>query len=234
MENSSNYNYIFFKKNKFIKITPKRNGHLFDFYKFKGNTDDKLRDFKDAGALKAKKDYLISNYNKYAELLIKNGYLNFIETDLKLKLYPYKLMHVISDENTKHLIWHRDVYKHMGKKVGPSWPLYKLAIYLQKTEKSNGITGFIPGNLNIDFNNKYFDTLYAFLISKFAFYANAKPGEAMLFSGGVMHHRPASPQKNSREAIIFSLTTSYQLFDKYLEDEYSFPNFLRKNKYFTN
>ena len=111
-------------------------------------------------------EYLINNYKSYFRLLIENGYLIYIKKKLNLNLFPYKIMHVISDEQTKHLIWHRDVYKHNGKKIGPPWPLYKLAIYLQKTDKSNGITGFIPGKLNINFNNRYVDTFYAFLISK--------------------------------------------------------------------
>ena len=226
-----NKNLDNFKENDYLKLSPGKNQNFFDLYSFKGGDNHKLRDNKDAGALKANKDYLINNYQKYSQLLIENGYLETVKKKLSIKLFPYKLMHVISDEKTKHLMWHRDVYTHNGKHIGPTWPLYKLAIYLQRTDKSNGITGFIPGKLNINFNNRYADTLYAFLISKFAFYASVNPGDALLFSGKVMHHRPASRSKNHRQAIIFSLTTSDKLFDEYVKEKNSFPNFLRKYKY---
>tara|TARA_Y100000589_G_scaffold311827_1_gene331539 strand:- start:187 stop:882 length:696 start_codon:yes stop_codon:yes gene_type:complete len=223
MKNKSEINS--FELNKYIKINPKKKQDFFSLYCFKGNNNEKLRDNKDAGALKANKEYLINNYKSYSKLLIDNGYLVSIEKKLNLKLFPYKIMHVISDEQTRHLIWHRDVYKHNGRDIGPPWPLYKLAIYLQKTDKSNGITGFIPGKFNININNRYADTLYAFLISKFAFHSSVEPGEALLFSGEVMHHRPSSKSKNHRQAIIFSLTTSSEVYNQYKDDITSFPYF---------
>ena len=219
----------YFKKNKYIKIDPKTKQDFFSLYCFKGTNAEKLRDSKDAGALKANQEYLINNYKSYFRLLIENGYLIYIKKKLNLNLFPYKIMHVISDEQTKHLIWHRDVYKHNGKKIGPPWPLYKLAIYLQKTDKSNGITGFIPGKLNINFNNRYVDTFYAFLISKLAFHSNVLPGEALLFSGEVMHHRPASKSKNHRQAIIYSLTTSPEVYNDYMKEKTSFTYFYSKS-----
>ena len=220
----------FFKKNQYIKIKPYKKQDFFDLYSFKGTVSEKLRDKKDAGALKASREYLKNNYETYSQLLIDNRYLKSIEEGLKLKLFPYKLMHVISDDQTNSLIWHRDVYKHNNKNIGPPWPLFKLAIYLQKTNKSNGITGFIPGKLNLDINNRYLDTLYAFLVSKFAYYACVEAGESILFSGKVMHQRPLSNSKNHRQAIIFSLTTSHETVKEYMKDINSFPYYLKKIK----
>ena len=213
-----------FQKNGYIQINPinKNNTSFSNKFSFNGDYADLIRDKKDAGSLKVDKPYLEKNFYKYIKLLTDHHYLNTAEKIIGTRLYPLKLMHVINDDKTKELIWHRDIYSHNGKRIGPPWPLFKLAIYLQDTNKENGITGFIPGFLNLNFGNKYFDTLYAYIVSPFSYHAKLFKGQSILFKGNVMHHRPKAKSNAHREAIIFSLTSSKETAKDYLKNNKSF------------
>ena len=86
----------------------------------------------------------------YADLLLRSGYIKIAEELVENKIYPYVVMHMLNDKNTKELIWHRDQYFHGKEFIGPKFKLYKLAIYLQDTNKDNGVTGFIQNSYLLD------------------------------------------------------------------------------------
>ena len=74
-------------------------------------------------------------------------------------------------KKTKELIWHRDQYFHGRDFIGPKFKLYKLAIYLQDTDKNNEVTAFIPKFISPRFKNRYLDTIFAYLSSFFTYSA---------------------------------------------------------------
>ena len=221
-----------FSKFGFAKISPtiKDKRELFEKLSLKNNKDLLIKDSKDAGALKVKKDILQKNYQFYANLLLKNDYIKIAEKLVQDKVYPYIVMHIINNENTKELIWHRDQYFHGNNFIGPKFKLYKLAIYFQNTNKNNGITGFIPRYISPRFRNRYFDTIFAYISSFFSVHPNLSIGEAIIFSGEVMHHRPKQKNNNYREALIFSCTNSPKNLPNLKDDENEFLNVFLKNK----
>ena len=221
-----------FSKFGFAKISPiiKDKRELFEKLSLKNNKDLLIKDSKDAGALKVKKDILQKNYQFYANLLLKNDYIKIAEKLVQDKVYPYIVMHIINNENTKELIWHRDQYFHGNNFIGPKFKLYKLAIYFQNTNKNNGITGFIPRYISPRFRNRYFDTIFAYISSFFAVHPNVSIGEAIIFSGEVMHHRPKQKNNNYREALIFSCTNSPKNLPNLKDDENEFLNVFLKSK----
>ena len=189
-----------------------------------------IKDKKDAGALKVKKEDLQKNNTLYADLLLRSGYIKIAEELVENKIYPYVVMHMLNDKNTKELIWHRDQYFHGKEFIGPKFKLYKLAIYLQDTNKNNGVTGFIPKFISPRFNNRYIDTIFAYLSSFLSIHPRLSIGEAVIFSGKVMHHRPRQKNANFREAIIFSCTNSPNNLPSLKNDENEFLNVFLKSK----
>ncbi len=139
-------------------------------------------------------------------------------------------MHVLNDKKTKELKWHRDQYFHGKVFVGPKFKLYKLAIYLQDTNKNNGVTGFIPKFISPRFRNRYLDTIFAYLSSFLSIHPRLSIGEAVIFSGKVMHHRPRQKNNKFREAIIFSCTNSPNNLPNLKDDENEFLNVFLKSK----
>ena len=166
----------------------------------------------------------------YADLLLRSGYIKVAEELIGDKIYPYVVMHMLNDKNTKELIWHRDQYFHGKEFIGPKFKLYKLAIYLQDTNKDNGVTGFIPKFISPRFNNRYIDTIFAYLSSFLSIHPRLSIGEAIIFSGKVMHHRPRQINNNSREAIIFSCTNNPNNLPKLKDDEKEFLNVFLRSK----
>ena len=221
-----------FSKLGFARITPKT-GIKKDFIKklsFKNKKDLLIKDRKDAGALKVKKESLQKNYKLYANLLLKYGYIKIAEELVEDKIYPYVVMHILNNKKTKELIWHRDQYFHGKNFIGPKFKLYKLAIYLQDTNRNNGVTGFIPKFISPRFRNRYLDTVFAYLSSFLSIHPRLSIGEAVIFSGKVMHHRPKQKNDNFREAIIFSCTNSPNNLPHLKNDENEFLNFFLKSK----
>ena len=221
-----------FSKFGFTKISPiiKDKRELFEKLSLKNNKDLLIKDSKDAGALKVKKDILQKNYQFYANLLLKNDYIKIAEKLVQDKVYPYVVMHIINNEKTKELIWHRDQYFHGNNFIGPKFKLYKLAIYFQNTNKRNGVTGFIPRYISPRFRNRYFDTIFAYISSFFSIHPKLSIGEAIIFSGEVMHHRPKQKNNNYREALIFSCTNSPKNLPNLKDDENEFLNVFLKSK----
>ena len=221
-----------FSKFGFAKISPeiKNNRVFFEKISVKKKKDLLIKDKKDAGALKVKKEDLQKNYTLYADLLLRSGYIKIAEELVENKIYPYVVMHMLNDKNTKELIWHRDQYFHGKEFIGPKFKLYKLAIYLQDTNKNNGVTGFIPKFISPRFNNRYIDTIFAYLSSFLSIHPRLSIGEAVIFSGKVMHHRPRQINNNSREAIIFSCTNNPNNLPKLKDDEKEFLNVFLKSK----
>ena len=223
-----------FKFNKFgfTKIKPDIgiNKDLVEKLSFKNKKDLLIKDRKDAGALKVKKEYLQKNYKLYANLLLKNGYVKIAEELVEDNIYPYVVMHILNDKKTKELIWHRDQYFHGRNFIGPKFKLYKLAIYLQDTNQNNGVTGFIPKFISPRFRNKYLDTIFAYLSSFLSIHPRLSIGEAVIFSGKVMHHRPRQKNDDFREAIIFSCTNSPNNLPSLKNDENEFLNVFLKSK----
>ena len=221
-----------FKKFGFAKFKPNI-GIKKDLVKklsFKNKKDLLIKDRKDAGALKVKKEYLQKNYKLYANLLLKNGYVKIAEKLVEDNIYPYVVMHILNDKKTKELIWHRDQYFHGRNFIGPKFKLYKLAIYLQDTNQNNGVTGFIPKFISPRFRNKYLDTIFAYLSSFLSIHPRLSIGEAVIFSGKVMHHRPRQKNDDFREAIIFSCTNSPNNLPSLKNDENEFLNVFLKSK----
>ena len=228
---------LFAKNSKFSKfgfamISPeiKKNRVFFEKISVKKKKDLLIKDKKDAGALKVKKEDLQKNYTLYADLLLRSGYIKIAEELVENKIYPYVVMHMLNDKNTKELIWHRDQYFHGKEFIGPKFKLYKLAIYLQDTNKDNGVTGFIPKFISPRFNNRYIDTIFAYLSCFLSIHPRLSIGEAIIFSGKVMHHRPRQINNNSREAIIFSCTNNPNNLPKLKDDEKEFLNVFLKSK----
>ena len=221
-----------FSRFGFTKISPVivNKKDFFEKLSFKKKKDLLMKDRKDAGALKVKKENLQKNYNLYADLLLKHGYLKIAEELVEDKIYPYVVMHMLNDKKTKELIWHRDQYFHGKNFVGPKFKLYKLAIYLQDTNKNNGVTGFIPNFISPRFNNRYLDTIAAYLLSFLSIHPRLSIGEAVIFSGKVMHHRPKQKNNNFREAIIFSCTNNPNNLPNLKNDKNEFLNIFLKCK----
>ena len=221
-----------FSRFGFSKISPEiKNKRVFiEKISLKKNKDLLIKDKKDAGALKVKKEDLQKNYTLYADLLLRSGYIKIAEELVENKIYPYVVMHMLNDKNTKELIWHRDQYFHGKDFIGPKFKLYKLAIYLQDTNKDNGVTGFIPRFLSPRFKNRYIDTIFAYLSSFLSIHPRLSMGEAIIFSGKVMHHRPRQKNNNLREAIIFSCTNNPNNLPDRKDDQKEFLNVFLKSK----
>ena len=221
-----------FSKFGFAKITPViKNKKVFcERLSFRANKDLLRKDRKDAGALKVKKEILKKNYQVYTDLLLKYDYIKIAEKLIGEKVYPYIVMHILNDKKTKELIWHRDQYFHGKDFIGPKFKLYKLAIYLQDTDKNNGVTGFIPKFISPRFKNRYLDTIFAYLSSFLSIHPRLSIGEAVIFSGKVMHHRPRQKNNRFREAIIFSCTNSPNNLPNLKDDENEFLNYFLKTK----
>ena len=221
-----------FSRFGFSKISPeiKNKRVFFEKISFKKNKNLLIKDKKDAGALKVKKEDLQNNFTLYADLLLRSGYIKIAEELVEDKIYPYVVMHMLNDKNTKELIWHRDQYFHGKDFIGPKFKLYKLAIYLQETNKDNGVTGFIPKFISPRFKNRYIDTIFAYLSSFLSIHPRLSIGEAVIFSGKVMHHRPRQINKNLREAIIFSCTNNPNNLPKLKDDEKELLNVFLKSK----
>jgi hypothetical protein len=221
-----------FSKFGFAKISPeiKNNRVFFEKISVKKKKDLLIKDKKDAGALKVKKEDLQKNYTLYADLLLRSGYIKIAEELVENKIYPYVVMHMLNDKNTKELIWHRDQYFHGKEFIGPKFKLYKLAIYLQDTNKDNGGTGFIPKFISPRFKNRYIDTIFAYLSSFLSIHPRLSIGEAVIFSGKVMHHRPRQKNNKFREAIIFSCTNNPNNLPKLKDDEKEFLNVFLRSK----
>ena len=221
-----------FSKFGFTRVSPeiKNKRVFFEKISFKKNKDLLIKDKKDAGALKVKKEDLQKNYNLYADLLLRSGYIKVAEELVEDKIYPYVVMHMMNDKNTNELIWHRDQYFHGKDFIGPKFKLYKLAIYLQDTNKDNGVTGFIPKFISPRFKNRYIDTVFAYLSSFLSIHPSLSIGEAVIFSGKVMHHRPRQKNNKSREAIIFSCTNNPNNLPNLKDDQNEFLNVFLKSK----
>ena len=223
-----------FKFNRFgfAKISPviENKKVFFEKLSFKGKRDLLKKDKKDAGALKVKKEVLQKNYQRYSDLLLRNDYIKIAEKLVGEEVYPYIVMHILNDKKTKELIWHRDQYFHGKDFIGPKFKLYKLAIYLQDTNKKNGVTGFIPNFISPRFRNRYLDTIFAYLSSFLSIHPRLSIGEAVIFSGKVMHHRPRQINDNFREAIIFSCTNSPDNLPNFKDDRDEFLNVFLKSK----
>ena len=224
--------YFKFSKFGFAKISPKieNKKDFFEKISLKKSNDLLKKDIKDAGALKLRKEFLKKNYELYANLLLKYDYIKIAEKLVGEKVYPYIIMHIINDMKTNELIWHRDQYFHGQNFVGPKFKLYKLAIYLQDTNKNNGVTGFIPKFISPRFRNRYLDTIFAYLSSFLSIHPKISIGEAIIFSGKTMHHRPKQKNNNFREAIIFSCTNSPDNLPNLKDDENEFLNVFLKSK----
>ena len=216
----------------FARISPEieNKEDIFEKLSFKKNKEFLIKDRKDAGALKVKKEILQKNYQLYANLLLKNNYIKIAEKLVGDQVYPYVVMHIINDEKTNELIWHRDQYFHGRNFIGPKFKLYKLAIYFQETNKNNGVTGFIPKFISPRFKNRYIDTIFGYLLSILSIHPRLSIGEAVIFSGKVMHHRPRQKNNNFREAIIFSCTNSPNNLPNFKDDENEFLNVFLKSK----
>ena len=221
-----------FSKFGFTRVSPeiKNKRVFFEKISFKKNKDLLIKDKKDAGALKVKKEDLQKNYNLYADLLLRSGYIKVAEELVEDKIYPYVVMHMMNDKNTNELIWHRDQYFHGKDFIGPKFKLYKLAIYLQDTNKDNGVTGFIPKFISPRFKNRYIDTVFAYLSSFLSIHPSLSIGEAVIFSGKVMHHRPRQRNNKLREAIIFSCTNNPNNLPNLKDDQNEFLNVFLKSK----
>jgi ectoine hydroxylase-related dioxygenase (phytanoyl-CoA dioxygenase family) len=189
-----------------------------DLIKFAGEDADLIRQGKDHGAQKVNKTYLQSHFPVYAEFLQSSQIVARCEEIVGHRLHPYNLMHLISDSQTKAMPWHRDSYIHRGMQIGPKPATVKLAIYITATDKSSGATGFLHGSFRQSINNRYLDYLMTLLRSHKAVYPTHKPGDAAIWDGEVMHHRPKNGSQY-REAVIFNLSRSSDFVQKHLEVE---------------
>ena len=190
-----------------------------DLIKYKGSTNELVRDHKDRGMLKASKNYLEKYIDNYAIFLASSEIISVCESIYETKLFPLKFMHTISDNKTGALWWHRDSYTHRGIQRGAKPAPIKLAIYLTNTNKlSGGATGFLPQKYQKTFDNFYVDWLYMILYSSKAFYPERSRGDAVLWDGTVPHRRKKSKGK-IREAVIFSLSRSLEFSKSYLNDD---------------
>ncbi len=190
----------------------------FEPMKFDGSHDDLIREAKDYGALKASGDYLQLHIDRYVNYLHNSNIITQCELITGCQLYPYKLMHLISDAETRPLPWHRDSYIHMGKQIGPNPPPIKLGIYLSGADKNSGATGFLRGSFQRKINNRYVDYIYTILTSFRAVHFQYEPGDAGLWDGAVMHHR-AKNNGQRREAVIFGLLSSWKDAQPWLSDD---------------
>ena len=76
----------------------------------------------------------------------------------------------------------------------------------------------------------YLDTIFAYLSSFLSIHPRLSIGEAVIFSGKVMHHRPRQKNDDFREAIIFSCTNSPNNLPSLKNDENEFLNVFLKSK----
>ena len=221
-----------FGKFGFAKISPviENKKAFYEKISFKRNKNSLRKDKKDAGALKLKKEILQKNYQIYSDLLLNYDYIKIAEKLVGDEVYPYVVMHIINDKKTKELIWHRDQYFHGKKFIGPKFKLYKLAIYLQDTNKNNGVTGFIPKFISPRIRNRYIDTIFAYISSFLSIHPRLSIGEAIIFSGTVMHHRPKQKNNKFREAIIFSCTNNPNNLPNLKDNENEFLNVFLRSK----
>jgi len=164
------------------------------------------RDPKDAGALKIDKESIYENAAFYAEILTKTGLFRAVLNDVGSVIFPRKISHLVSDGLTKTLIWHRDSYRHNSRQVGPFPSPLKLAVYLTDVDKNSGVTGLNTALRNYDFNNRYLDTIAAYVMHPFAKFHTLSAGSAMLFDGRLMHYRGAQSRGHPRQVIIFSIS----------------------------
>ena len=111
-----------------------------------------------------------------------------------------------------------------------SFKLYKIAIYLQDTNKKNGVTGFIPKFISPRIRNRYLDTFFAYFSSFLSIHPRLSMGEAIIFSGRIMHHRPKQKNNNYREVIIFSCTNNPNNLPDLKDDENEFLNVFLRSK----
>jgi ectoine hydroxylase-related dioxygenase (phytanoyl-CoA dioxygenase family) len=189
-----------------------------DLIRFNGTVADLVREGKDHGAQKARTAYLQAHFPAYARFLCSSEIVARCEDVVREKLYPFKLMHVISDSQTQAMPWHRDSYIHRGAQVGTNPASVKLAVYLTATDKQSGATGFLHGSFRRKINNRHLDYLMTLLLSHKAVYPSHQPGDAALWDGEVMHHRPKNGAQY-REAVIFNLSRSKEFTQKYLKME---------------
>ena len=198
-----------------------------DLIKYKGPTNELVRDHKDRGMLKASKNYIDKHIDNYAIFLASSEIITICEALYETQLFPYKFMHTLSDEKTGTLAWHRDCYTHRGMQIGTIPAPIKLGIYLTDSNKTSGGTGFLPKKYQKTFDNKYIDYLYMFLFSSKAFYPERSRGDAVLWDGTVPHRRKKSKGK-IREAVIFNLSRSLEFSKSYLNDDDSLlPRYIK-------
>ena len=214
------------KKEEFLqhKFTYLKSGVDFkvtnlDLIIYKGPIHDLIRDRKDRGMLKTPKTYINKFIDNYVDFLVSSEILSICEALYGTQLYPYNFMHLLSDEKTGALAWHRDCYTHRGMQIGTNPAPIKLGIYLTDTNKASGGTGFLPKKYQKTFDNKYIDYLYMFLFSSKALYPAHNKGDAMLWDGTVPHTRPKSVNGKTREAVIFGLSRSLEFSKSYLNDD---------------
>ena len=190
-----------------------------DHIRYKGPIHDLIIDRKDRGMFKTPKTYINKFIGNYVNFLVSSEIITICEALYETQLYPYKFVHLLSDEKTGTLAWHRDCYTHRGMQIGTIPAPIKLGIYLTDTNKGSGGTGFLPKKYQKTFDNKYIDYLYMFLFSSKAFYPPHNKGDAMLWDGTVPHSRPKSVNGKTREAVIFSLSRSLEFSKSYLNDD---------------
>jgi len=209
-----------FMQNKFVRL---KSGVDFrstdvDLIKYKGPTNELVKDHKDRGVLKASKNYKDKNIDNYAIFLASSKIISVCESIYETKLFPLKFMHMISDDTTGPLAWHRDSYTHKGIQIGVKPAPIKLGFYLSHTNKLSGGTGFLPSNYQRTFDNKYIDYFYMLLHSSKAIYPEFNIGDAGLWDGTVPHYRPKAKNSIHREAVIFSLSRSSEKAKSYFDD----------------
>jgi len=208
-----------FMQNKFVRLKSGVDFKLTDvgLIKYKGLTNELVRDHKDRGMLKTSKKYIDKHIDNYAIFLASSKIISVCESIYETKLFPLKFMHTISDDKTGALAWHRDSYKHRGIQIGVKPAPIKLGFYLTHTNKLSGGTGFLPSNYQRTFNNKYIDYFYMLLQSSKAIYPEFSIGDAGLWDGTVPHYRPKSKNSIHREAVIFSLSRSPEMAKSYFD-----------------
>lgn len=212
-----------FAKNKFCRFYSNKQviGPLIERGISISKEAELIRESKDGNALKLSKSSLSTNRKFYSDLLVKTGLLFTVMEEITEFLYPRKIAHLINDEKTSKLLWHRDSYHHLSKLVGPKPSPLKLAVYLTPVDKYSGVTGLSTNFLNQDFNNRYIDYGMASLLSRFAEFPSLAAGDALLFDGRLMHCRKRQTRGVYRNVVIFNLSRNYDDLPKiHAVDEY--------------
>jgi len=173
-----------------------------------------LRERKDAGALQVDKVGVNQNISYYSDLLTRTGLFHAAHHAAGKMIFPRKISHTISDLDTKPLIWHRDSYRHLGKQIGPLPSPIKLAVYLTDVDADSGVTGIQTYLTNTDFNNRYIDTLVAYLLQPRAFSPRMRRGSAILFDGRLLHCRTRHRAGTFRCSVIFSLSQDLEQLEE--------------------